>query len=98
MRLYMGYNEGGYGEFMGLRPYIDPRAEVFVQKNNHVKDVMKEFYLMQTGQTYYKTVLDEYQFTHLIVAKTDILAVYLPFDNDYQLVYDDSEYSIYRHR
>ena len=98
MRLYMGYNEGGYGEFMGLRPYIDPRAEVFVQKNNHVKDVMKEFYLMQTGQTYYKTVLDEYRFTHLIVAKTDILAVYLPFDNDYQLVYDDSEYSIYRHR
>ncbi|MEA4915779.1 MAG: hypothetical protein VB061_14525 [Christensenella sp.] len=98
MRLYMGYKGGGYGEYMGLKPYIDPRAEIFVKKNNHVKDVMKEYYLLQTGQTYYKTVLDEYQFTHLIVARTDILAVYLPHDNDYQLIYEDSEYNIYRHR
>jgi len=98
MCLYMGYNDGGYGEYMGLRPYIDPRAEIFVKKNNHVKDVMKEYYFLQTGQTYYKTLLDEYQFTHLIVSRTDLLSVYLPYDTDYESIYEDSEYFIYRHR
>ena len=34
MVLYTGYNDGGYAEFLGYKPYIDPRAEVFVKKNN----------------------------------------------------------------
>ena len=98
MKLYVGYNDGGYAEFMGLKPYLDPRAEVFVKKNNHISDVMKEYYLLQNGLTYYKTVLDKYQFTHLLVSKGDILYTYLPFDADYERVYQDGDYMVYRKR
>jgi len=98
MKLYVGYNDGGYAEFMGLKPYLDPRAEVFVKTNNHVSDVMKEYYLLQSGMLYYKTVLDKYQFTHLLVSKEDILYTYLPHDADYERVYQDSEYMVYRKR
>jgi len=98
MVLYTGYNDGGYAEYMGLKPYIDPRAEVFVQKNNRTDDVMKEYYLLQMGEEYYKTVLDKYQFTHLLVSQGDILSVYLPYDSDYQPIYKDGDYVIYRHR
>ena len=98
MVLYTGYNEGGFVEYMGLKPYIDPRAEVFVQKNNKTDDVMKEYYSLETGQIYYKTVLDKYQFTHILTSHDDVLYVYLPHDSDYQLIYEDSEYLIYRHR
>ncbi len=98
MKLYVGYNYGGYAEFMGFKPYLDPRAEVFVKKNNHTADVMKEFYLLQTGQLYYKTVLDKYQFTHILVSTGDILYTYLPHDADYEQVYQDKEYVIYRRR
>lgn len=98
MQLYTGYNDGGYVEFMGFKPYIDPRAEVFVEKNNKAEDVMKEYYLLQSGQTYYKTVLDKYRFTHLLVSHEDILFANLPHDADYQLIYEDSEYAIYRNR
>ena len=98
MKLYVGYNDGGYAEFMGLKPYLDPRAEVFVKANNHVSDVMKEYFLLQNGMLYYKTVLDKYQFTHLLVSKDDILYTYLPHDTDYERVYQDGAYMVYRKR
>jgi hypothetical protein len=97
MVLYTGYDDGGYAEFMGFRPYIDPRAEVFVQKNNKTRDIMKEYFLLQTGGLYYKELLDEYHFTHLVVSDYDILHTYLPYDSDYRLVYDDGEYFVYQH-
>lgn len=98
MVLYTGYNDGGYAEFMGLKPYIDPRAEVFVKKNNGQRDVMKEYFELQYGQKYYKEVMEHYHFTHLLLSHDDILYAYLPHDSAYELIYEDSTYLIYRSR
>ena len=96
MVLFTGYNDGGYAEFMGFAPYIDARAEVFVEKNNGQRDIMHEYCSMLSGDIYYKDVLDEYQFTHLLVSKDDILNAYLPHDADYQPVYQDDTYFVYQ--
>ena len=96
MVLYTGYNDGGYAEFMGFHPYLDPRAEVFVERNNGSRDIMSEYFQLQAGQIYYKDVLDRYGFTHLIVPESDMLHTYLPYDGDYSLVYDDGEYTVYQ--
>jgi hypothetical protein len=96
MVLYTGYNDGGYAEFMGFKPYIDPRAEVFVEKNNHKADVMKEYHDLQFGELYYKDLLDQYGFTHLLISKGDILITYLPHDDAYEKIYEDEIYQIYR--
>lgn len=93
--LYTGYDEGGYAEFRGLKPYIDPRAEVFVKKNNHKDDIMKEYYNLQAGCTYYKDFLNKYGFTCLLVSKNDILYTYLPHDADYKTVYQDKTYRVF---
>ena len=98
MRLYTGYNDGGYAEYMGLKPYIDPRAEVFVEKNNGIADIMQEYYSLQTGGIFYKDVLEKYGFTHLLISDGDILSTYLPHDEDYTLVYSDGAYAVYRKR
>lgn len=95
MVLYTGYNEGGYVEYMGLKPYIDPRAEVFVKENNGVDDIMAEYYQLQKGNLYYKDFLNKYEFTDLLLETSDTLAVYLPHDGDYRLVYEDDDYTIY---
>jgi len=96
MVLYTGYNDGGYAEYMGYKPYIDPRAEVFVMKNNQKADVMKEYHDLQYGELYYKDVLDQYGFTHLLISEGDILITYLPYDEDYEKIYEDDIYQIYR--
>jgi len=98
MVLYTGYNDGGYAEFMGFHPYIDPRAEVFVEQNNQQRDIMSEYFSLQTGKLYYKEVLNRYGFTHLIVQKGDILYTYLPYDNDYRLTYDDGKVTVYERK
>ncbi len=96
MVLYTGYNDGGYAEYVGYKPYIDPRAEVFVMKNNQKADVMKEYHDLQYGELYYKDVLDRYGFTHLLISEGDILITYLPHDEDYEKIYEDDIYQIYR--
>lgn len=93
--LYTGFNDGGLAEFRGLSAYIDPRAEVFVKKVNRKDDIMLEYRYLQEGSVYYKSVLDKYEFTHLLVGKADILSTYLPFDDDYQMVYANSSYEVY---
>ncbi len=97
MVLYAGYNDGGYAEYLGFKPYLDPRAEVFVKKNNKKDDIMLEYFLLQTGGLYYQDVLDKYGFTHLLVAKTDILYTYLPHDDSYQMVFEDKLYAVFVH-
>ncbi|MDF2885066.1 MAG: hypothetical protein K0R54_5637, partial [Clostridiaceae bacterium] len=94
--LYTGYNDGGLTEFRGLPSYIDPRAEVFVKKNNKKDDIMKEYIDMQSGNLYYKSVLDKYNFTHLLVPDKDILSTYLPYDNDYDIIFSNESYKVFK--
>lgn len=96
--LYTGYNEGAYVEFLGYRPYIDARAEVFTLKNNHQKDVFSEYYQLQSGTLHYREFLDQYQFTHLLLGHKEILRVYLAADPDYQLIATQGEYQLYIRR
>ncbi|MGE5629012.1 MAG: hypothetical protein ACM3X7_13045 [Solirubrobacterales bacterium] len=96
--LYTGFNEGGFLEFKGFKTYIDPRAEVFFKSNNKKSDIMKEYIQLQSGEIYYKDVLKEYNFTHLLVEKNDIFYIYLDYDAEYQLIYSSSYYKIYEHK
>jgi len=95
--LYTGYDEGGYVEYSGLKPYIDPRAEVFVKSNNGQKDVMLEYFRLQTGQLHYQEFISQYQFTDLLVREhSDLLATYLRQDFNYQMVQKSGDYIWYK--
>jgi hypothetical protein len=95
VKIYTGYNDGGYLEFRGFKVYIDPRAEVFLKTNNKKYNIMEEFAFMQTGKKYYKEVLDKYNFTHILVWKNDILNTYLPYDENYKMIYSSDYYKIF---
>jgi len=93
--LYMDYDNGGYGEFEGYKPYIDSRAEVFVIENNKVSDIMQEYFNLQTGKLYYKDFINSYKFTHIIAIPGDIFYTYLQKDSGYHLLYEDENCSLY---
>ena len=94
--LYTSYDVGGYAEYRGFKCYIDPRAEVFVQKNNSKAEIMSEYYQLQQGQLFYKEFLQRYPFTHLLVVENDILYISLAHDADYKMVYDDKECRVFQ--
>ncbi|NTV89422.1 MAG: hypothetical protein HGA22_03530 [Clostridiales bacterium] len=95
MVLYTGFNTGPYAEFKGLRPYIDTRAEVFVKKNNKKEDIMKEYFMLQTGHLNYHDFIDKYSFTHLIVENTDLLYTSLASDEDYKIAFSNDDYRVF---
>lgn len=85
--LYASYDNGGYMEFRGLKPYIDARAEVFCKSNNKKADIMKEFYSLQERYINQEEFINKYHFTHLVVQEKDVLYKYLKNNINYKLLY-----------
>lgn len=96
MRLYAGYNEGPYAEFLGMHPYLDARAEVFFKENNKQADVLTEYLKLQIGRLDYSEFLKKYDFTHIVVNDGDILSMLLPEEPTYEKVGSFGTYSVYR--
>lgn len=93
--VYTSYEDGSYLEYRGFKCYIDPRAEVFLKKNNKKEDYMKEYYDLQKGKLNYNTFLNKYNFDYLVINETkDILRNYL--DKDYKNIFSYGNYIIYK--
>ena len=96
--IYTAFNDGGYAEYRGYKPYIDPRAEVFLKINNHKEDIFLENYQLNHGVVDYKEFIDKYNFDYMLVSYDDKMGGYLSNENDnYIMIIDDlaSRYSIY---
>ena len=92
--VYVSFNDGGYIAFRGYKPYIDPRAEVFLKKNNHKADIYKEYYEFETGQIKIDEFLKKYNFDFIFLKAGDRLYNEEKIDN-YFIIYDSIDY-LYR--
>lgn len=84
--VWTNYNNGNYAEFKGLHPYLDTRAEVYIKANNHQKDILQEYYDLETAAISYREFLSRYNFDYILTAKKDLLYTYLKEDPDYELI------------
>lgn len=82
VRLYTGYNTGGYFEFYGMKTYLDARAELFIKKFNGKKDILKEWNDLQNGRMKVEEFMDMYHFDYYVVEEDDYL---------YQMIFKNSE-------
>lgn len=89
-KVYSSFNDGGCVEFYGFKPYIDPRAELYLKANNHKEDIFEENYKLQHGNIPVKDFLEKYNFTHLLVKNSDILYNNIT-DEKYLIIYDNTE-------
>ena len=89
VRLYTGYNDGGYLEFRGYKPYIDPRAEVFLETNNGKEDILVEYKDFLRGKVTREELLEKYDFEYIVAREDD------PFNWDgmeeygFEVIFDD---------
>ena len=91
VRLYCAYGECTYAEYMGLKPYMDSRAEVFIKENNQQADILDEVFYLQNHVLDYHEFLNKYQFTHLLVTEDDYLYQLLLHDSDYEIFFSGVE-------
>ena len=89
VRLYCTYNEGGYYEYRELKVYIDGKAELFLKANNGKADILEEAIEVEEDKIDYdyKSFVDKYNFTHLIINDGSYFKKYLDTDERYEIVY-----------
>ena len=97
LKVYSGYNDGGYIEYRGYGAYLDPRGEYFLKKNNGKEDILEEWVKFKNGKMERDEFLRKYAFDYLIVRQED--DPFYDFNNEqYEKIYENKEYSteVYR--
>lgn len=88
---YVSFNDGGYVEFRGYRPYITPQAELFIKANNHTADIFEEYYDLRQGNIEPLEFLTKYNFDFVLIGPTDTMFEASNLDILYDSIYDDTE-------
>ena len=89
--VYSSFNNGGFVEFYGFKPYIDPRAEVYLKVNNKKADIFEENYLIQHGSGDIDEFMKKYDFTFMLIEYNDFLFNQMENYEDYLVIYDNTE-------
>lgn len=96
IKLYTSFSDGSYAVYKGIKCSMDPRAEVFLKKNNHKFDIYKEYNDLQSGIINYEDYLKKYNFTHLLINKKDYLYSKLEKNSyNYIVIKEYKNYKIY---
>lgn len=96
IKLYTSFSDGSYAVYKGIKCSMDPRAEVFLKKNNHKFDIYKEYNDLQSGIIDYNEYLKKYNFTHLLINKKDYLYSKLEKNSyNYIFIKEYKNYKIY---
>ena len=90
-KVFTSFNYGGYLEFRGYKPYIDPRAEVYLRVNNHKEDIYHEYNMFEQYAIDLDIFLEKYNFDY-IVATIDDRMYYDINDDKYIVIYDDNHF------
>lgn len=97
IRIFSGFNDGAYLGFRGFRCYIDARGEIYLEKNNGVKDYLEEYFdVITRGTKDHRELLSEYNFTHVLAPKSNGLYLSALRANDrLQTVFENGEYCLF---
>ena len=87
LKIFADYSQGGYLEYRGYKPYIDPRMEVFIKANNGKEDIFKEMYALDRRKMDVDEFLDKYDFDYIVVVEYEE-ALYNHDKKGYELIYE----------
>lgn len=72
LKVFVGYNQGGYVEYRGYPAYLDPRGEYFLKSANGKEDIIEELINLKENPKKIQEFLDKYDFDYLITENDDL--------------------------
>lgn len=105
MRLFNEYNYGSYLLYRGIPVFIDSRADLYAPEFNGTKnkdgkyegrDIFSDYISTTNNSRYYEDTFKEYKVTHVILKKSTKLNLLLSNDKNYEEIYQDSTFVIYK--
>ena len=94
-KIHNSFNFGSYLEFNDIPVFIDSRAEVYMKEYNGGQDIISE-YLKSKKFRSYKSIFNKYDFDYAIEDKSDDLFKLLSNDEDYELIFQESYYALFK--
>ena len=68
IKLYTEYSFGSLFEYYGYKPYLDSRAEVFIEKMNNKEDILKEYIIFNLDETSRDKFIEKYDFDYYVIS------------------------------
>ena len=90
LKVYVGYNGGGYVEYRGYPAYLDPRGAEFMKSINGKEGILEEWLDLGKGVKI-EDFLGKYNFDFLVVEEYYEDAWRDLKDERYELIYDNEE-------
>lgn len=97
IKLYNEYNYGSYLLFKDIPVFIDSRADLYTPEFNgdKEKDIFSDFIKVSAINTYYETIFDKYEITHLLIPNNTKVDLFISRDDNYKSIYKDDNFVIY---
>ena len=105
IKLFNEYNYGSYLLFKGIPVFIDSRADLYTPEFNGEKnekgkyegrDIFTDYVNISAISTYFENKFDHYGITHVIIKNNTKLNMFLSRDSDYEKLYSDENFVIYK--
>jgi hypothetical protein len=97
IRLYNEYNYGSYLLYQDIPVFIDSRADLYTPEFNgdEDKDIFTDSLKVSAVSTYYETIFEKYEITHLLIPVNTKINLFISRDENYQELYKDDHFVIY---
>lgn len=98
LKIYNEYNFGSYLLFKGIPTFIDSRCDLYTPEFNgdENKDIFTDALSVTGANDNYKDIFEKYGVRHVIIYASTDLNVMLRKDGEYDLLYDDGDFCIYK--
>ena len=96
MRIFNDINIGSYLMLNDIPVFIDSRTDLYTYSYNHKKDIFNDYVNVIYFYQYYEDVFSEYDITHVVMPKISNLCVYLDKDVNYEVLYQDEYFVLYK--
>jgi hypothetical protein len=92
--MYTTYNDGGYLIYHGYQSFIDSRADLFPgpMLNRAIEFAAMKNFSSDELEEYIR----EFGFDTILISRENSLNAWLALHPDWEAVYEDGEYSLYR--
>lgn len=95
IRLYNDFNDGAYLEFRGIKVFLDSRSEVYCKEFNNTS-ILEDYASINNMSKDYKPIFEKYNFNYVLLYLTGPLNSYISEDKDYEIVYYDDNFVLYK--
>ena len=95
IRIWNSFDWGSYLELNGIKVFVDSRSGMYTEQENKGCTVLEDWYSVIYGEESYETVFEKYDITHVIVENKEIISKYIWNDENYKMIYNDGNFSIY---